>query len=146
MYVFICIYVSTYVIVFTQDFPPEIYSNRYTHHWASQVVLVVKNLLDNAGDVRDVEFIPWVREDPLEKGITPTPVFLPGELHGQRSLAGYSPGVAKGWTQLSDLAHTHKHHWASLHLYAPELNIFKFELNICCKTPPPAIPAQRLMT
>ena len=58
MYVFICIYVFTYVIIFTQDFPPEIYSNRYKHHWVSQVVLVVKNLLDNAGDVRDVEFIP----------------------------------------------------------------------------------------
>ena len=35
----------------------------------------------------------WVqslgREDPLEKGRQPTPVFLPGESHGQRSLAGY---------------------------------------------------------
>ena len=30
-------------------------------------------------------------EDPLEKGMAPTPVFLPGEVHGQRSLAGYSP-------------------------------------------------------
>ena len=25
----------------------------------------------------------------------PTPVFLPGESHGQRSLAGYSPGGQK---------------------------------------------------
>ena len=37
----------------------------------------------------------WVRslseEDPLEKGMQPTPVFLPGEFHGQRSLVGYSP-------------------------------------------------------
>ena len=36
----------------------------------------------------------WVRslggEDPLEKGMQPTPEFLPGEFHGQRSLAGYS--------------------------------------------------------
>ena len=31
------------------------------------------------------------REDPLEKGMLPTPVFLLGEFHGQRSLAGYSP-------------------------------------------------------
>ena len=30
------------------------------------------------------------QEDPLEKG-QPTPVFLPGKFHGQRSLAGYSP-------------------------------------------------------
>ena len=30
------------------------------------------------------------REDPLEKFWQPTPVLLPGEFHGQRSLAGYS--------------------------------------------------------
>ena len=30
-------------------------------------------------------------KDPLEKEMTPTPVFLPGESHRQRSLAGYSP-------------------------------------------------------
>ena len=36
----------------------------------------------------------WVqslsREDPCRKKWQPTPVFLPGESHGQRSLAGYS--------------------------------------------------------
>ena len=31
------------------------------------------------------------REDPLEKGMQPTPVFLPGEAHGQRSLVDYCP-------------------------------------------------------
>ena len=30
------------------------------------------------------------QEDPLEKGMQPTPIFLPGEFHRQRSLAGYS--------------------------------------------------------
>ena len=30
------------------------------------------------------------REGPLEEEMVPTPVFLPGESHGQRSLAGYS--------------------------------------------------------
>ena len=47
-----------------------------------------------------VKYLPamletWVQslglEDPLEKERQPTPVFLPGEFHGQRSLAGYSP-------------------------------------------------------
>ena len=37
----------------------------------------------------------WVqflgREDPLERALQATPVFLPGELHGQRSLVGYCP-------------------------------------------------------
>ena len=31
------------------------------------------------------------QEDSLEEGMTPTPVFLSGESHGQRSLVGYSP-------------------------------------------------------
>ena len=31
------------------------------------------------------------QEDPLEEGMQPIPVFLPGEFHGQRGLAGYSP-------------------------------------------------------
>ena len=37
----------------------------------------------------------WVRaliwEDPLEEEMATTPVFLPEESHGHRSLAGYSP-------------------------------------------------------
>ena len=39
---------------------------------------------------------PWRRE------WLPTPGFLPGESHGQRSLVGYSRGVAKSRTQLND--------------------------------------------
>ena len=30
-------------------------------------------------------------EDPRSRKWQPTPVFLPGKFHGQRSLAGYSP-------------------------------------------------------
>ena len=42
----------------------------------------------------------------LEKEMQPTPVFLPGESHGWRSLVGYSPQVAKSQTQLSDFTFT----------------------------------------
>ena len=38
------------------------------------------------------------QEDPLEKGTEPTPVFLPGKSHGQRSLEGYSPWGHKSRT------------------------------------------------
>ena len=34
---------------------------------------------------------PWVRNNPWRRAWQPTPVFLPGESHAQRSLAGYSP-------------------------------------------------------
>ena len=60
-------------------------------NWASQVALVVKNLSANAEDVRDAGLIPVGREDSWRRAWQPTPVLLPGESHGQRSLAGYSP-------------------------------------------------------
>ena len=58
--------------------------------WASQVVQVVKNLPANAGNIRDVGWIPGSRRSPGEENGNP-PVFLPGESHGQSSLVGYSP-------------------------------------------------------
>ena len=38
----------------------------------------------------------WVGKVPWRRKWPPTPVLLPGESHGQRSLVGYSPGVSKG--------------------------------------------------
>ena len=34
---------------------------------------------------------PWVRKSPWRRKWQPTPVFLPGQFHGQRSPEGYSP-------------------------------------------------------
>ena len=51
---------------------------------------MVKNPPASARDIRDeVPSLGW--EDALEAAWQPTPVFLPGELHGQRSLVDYSP-------------------------------------------------------
>ena len=36
-------------------------------------------------------FDPWFRKIPWNRNWQPTPVFLPGKFHGQRSLVGYSP-------------------------------------------------------
>ena len=36
-------------------------------------------------------FDPWVRKTPWRRAWQPTPVLLPRESHGQRSLVGYSP-------------------------------------------------------
>ena len=47
------------------------------------MALVVKNKPVNEGDIRDASSIPGEWQS--------TPVFLPGESRGQRSLAGYSP-------------------------------------------------------
>ena len=48
---------------------------------------MVKNL--PAMQKMQVQSLGW--EESLEKEMAPTPVFLPEELCGQRSLAGYSP-------------------------------------------------------
>ena len=56
----------------------------YTPKWASpvaqQVCLQCRKQVQSLG-----------REGPWRRAWQPTPVFLPGEYHGQRSLAGYSP-------------------------------------------------------
>ena len=55
------------------------------------MVLVVKKLLANAGDARERQrFDLWVGKIPWSRESQPPPVFLPGESHGQRSLAGCS--------------------------------------------------------
>ena len=60
----------------------------------SLVAWMVKHL----PTMRETQVQSLGREDPLEKGMAPTPVFWPGKFHGQRSLAGYSHGVAKSLT------------------------------------------------
>ena len=50
-------------------------------------------------------FDPWVGKIPWRRKWQLTPVFLPGEAHGQRNLAGYIVhGVTKSWTQLKRLS------------------------------------------
>ena len=51
---------------------------------------MVKNLPANARDIK-AHVRSFSREDPLEGPWQPTPVFLPGESHEQKSLLGYSP-------------------------------------------------------
>jgi len=56
------------------------------------VALVVKHLLANARDIRDAgpitALIQGMQKIPWRRGWQPTLVFLPGESHGQRRLAG----------------------------------------------------------
>ena len=66
---------------------PEVMS----HLRASQVVLVVKNPPVNAVNAGDEGLIPGSGRSPGKRKWQPTPVFLPVESHGQRSLAGYGP-------------------------------------------------------
>ena len=48
-------------------------------------------ILPAVQEVQEMWFDPWVGKIPLRRAWQPTPVFLPGESHGQKSLAGYGP-------------------------------------------------------
>ena len=55
-------------------------------------------------DLRDVGLIPGPGRSPGGGHGNPLQLFLPGESHGQRSLAGYSPQVTKSQTRLKRLS------------------------------------------
>ena len=67
------------------------------------VIILGINYMDFPGGARGKEpachfkkhkrcrFNPWVGKIPWRRAWPPAPGFLPGESHGQRSLAGYSP-------------------------------------------------------
>ena len=57
---------------------------------------MVENPPVSVEEIRDL-VDPWVGKNPWNRKQQPTPVFLFGESHGQRSLAGYSP---RGWKEL----------------------------------------------
>ena len=51
-------------------------------------------------------FDPWVGKTFWSRKWQPTPVFLPGESHGERGLAGYSPWVCKELDMIEVTFHT----------------------------------------
>ena len=63
--------------------------------WASQVAPVVKTSPANTGDIKRRRFDPWVGKITQRRAWQPTPGFLLGESHGQRSLVGYHPQGCK---------------------------------------------------
>ena len=60
-------------------------------HRTSLVAQMVKNL----PTMWETWVNPWVRKIPWRRAWQPTPIFLPGESHGQRSLEGYRPWGCK---------------------------------------------------
>ena len=63
--------------------------------WASRVMLVVKSLSANAGDIRDVGLISGLG-DPLEEGTRSS--ILAWRIPRTEETGGPPPKVAKSWT------------------------------------------------
>ena len=59
------------------------------------------NVKESACSVGDLGSILVLGRFPWRQDCLPSPVFLPGEFHGQTSLAGYSPVQFSSVTQLS---------------------------------------------
>ena len=68
---------------------------------------LVAQTVENPPAIQDtwVQSLGW--EEPLRRDWLPAPVFLPGGLHGQRSLGGFSPWGCKESDTTEWLTHTH---------------------------------------
>ena len=87
---------------------------RVRHDWATSLRVigfpggtVVLNCPTNEGDARDVDSIPGLGRSPGEGKSNPLQYFLPGKLHGQMSLVGYSS--TKGHKNSDTTKHAHAH-------------------------------------
>ena len=86
---------------------------------ASQVVLVVKNPPAKAGRRKRHRLDPWVGKIPWRRAQQPTPIFLPGESQGQRSLVGFSPQRRTELDMTEATAHTHTQSMRGSHTCPP---------------------------
>ena len=86
----------------------NIYSNPLTvFEWICGVLyvaLVVKKKKKTCLPMQETWVQSLVGKIPWRRACQPTPVFLPGESHGHRSLAGYIHWVAQSQTQLKRLS------------------------------------------
>ena len=64
-------------------------------------------MVKNLPAVQEMWVDSWVRKIPWRREWQPTPVFLPRESHGQRSLADYSPWSYKELDMTEATEHTH---------------------------------------
>ena len=77
-----------------QSFPGLSLSHSLSYFRASLVAQLVKKKKKKKKtrlQCRKLWFNSWAGKIPWRRAWQPTPVFLPGESHGQRSLADYSP-------------------------------------------------------
>ena len=64
-------------------------------------------MVKNLPAMQEMWVASWIGKIPWRRAWQPTPVFLPGESHGQRSLAGYSPWGHKELDMDEATEHTH---------------------------------------
>ena len=84
---------------------------------------------ESACQCRRLKFDLWVWKIPWRRKWQPLPVILPGESHGQRSLAGYSPQVCRRVSH--DLASKQQQPIHNLYL-SLKLSQYTHQYCVCC--------------
>ena len=75
---------------------PAMGSQRIRHNWETNTFTsLVAQMVKHPPVMQETWVWSLDQAEPLEKEMATTPVFLPGEFHGQKSLAGYSPWSCK---------------------------------------------------
>jgi len=82
--------------------PSKSGKNILSHYFSPETYIVIAQSKESACNAGDPALIPGSGRFPWRKKWQPTPVLLPRESHGQRSLAGYSPWCRKSQTPLSN--------------------------------------------
>ena len=95
------------------------------HHWG------LKGKVGFPGGSDSKEF-PWVGEIPWGRERLPTPVLLPGEFHGQKSLASYSPCGCKQLDTTEQLPLTHSLRGMSVYYLYTCVYTYKHTSNYMC--------------
>ena len=92
----------------------------------SQLVLVVKILSGQCRRGKRRRFDPCFRTIFWRTAQQPTPVFLPGEYHGWRSLADYGPQSHKELNTIEAASRAPASPWVTVSLFTVTMSLFRF--------------------
>ena len=92
-FAFICVLTNKTICVW--DFCMYFGTHTHTHTHIHQGFSGGSDGKQSTHNMRYPGSNPWIRKIPWKRKWQPTPVFLPGESHGQRSLVGYGPRGCK---------------------------------------------------
>ena len=93
--------------------------------WGFQVVLVVKNLLANAGNSREVRWIPGMGRSPGEANDNPPQCSCQGNPMARGVWRATVLGIAKNWTWFSVHVRARTHTHTHTHTHTQTFNIYQ---------------------
>ena len=84
--------------MFSMSWCSRIFKASFNMCHSKNGAILVAQSVRNLSAMQEAWVDPWVGKIPWRRKWQLAPVFLPGEVHGQRRLVGYSPWVTKSRT------------------------------------------------